>query len=300
LFTPSLGCCIAVVFALGTLLKADLRLLTVERFAGFAKEKLSAGHLRLKAVFFILVLMLCIKTVARNKAWKSNAILAATDMPGLANCSRAHFFYANTLAAQLRKAYDPATEAEMIAHYKKSYHISNEAYYAYMALGTYLCNSKKLSEGMAVLDSMLLVYPNQADPNYYMGKACYEVKNYPRAITCLQRSKQLAPAVMITWYFLALAYSAEGDYANALATVAQLKERFGEQPSVYDALGHIYFDKGDLEQSTKSTLELLRFNVPPNQVYGAVIGRYQSKKQDSLAAVYYRQAMEKGVFKNGR
>jgi tetratricopeptide (TPR) repeat protein len=105
--------------------------------------------------------------------------------------------------------------------------------------------------------------------------------------------------VFITYYTLSIAYARSGAFDKALAIIDKARKEFPETMQLYEALGNIYYEKGDLELSAKNTLEMLRFGANPKNVYGIVIGRFQMKKQDSLAAQYYRQAIAQGVFSPG-
>ena len=108
---------------------------------------------------------------------------------------------------------------------------------------------------------------------------------------------KLAPEVFTTYFTLSMAYSRKGEFDKAIALISSAEKKFSPSSRTYEALGVIYFDKGDMEQSTKNTLETIRYGADPQLVYKIVIGRYQYKKQDSLATLYYREAYAKGIFK---
>ncbi len=296
MFTPSLGLIIAFVFLLGKLLKLDFTTLQIsDVFALTTKNK---NYTSLKYMVTVLVLFYGALTFARNTVWKNNETLITHDLPALDNCSRAHSYYADILKTKLVANYNSNLETEMIVHYKKSIAISNEAYYAYIGLTTYFINVKKYDEAIHLLDTMLVKYANQADPNFYMGQALYASAKYEQALPYLQKSLTLAPEVSNTYYFLALTHSKNKQYTEAEKIITTCKTKFGSTAFIYDALSNIYFDKGDIEQSTKYTFEMLNYGGDPEMVYGTVIGRYQVLKQDKPAAFYYNQAREKGLFKN--
>lgn len=186
----------------------------------------------------------------------------------------------------------------MIKHYRKSISISNEAYYSYIGLSTYLIRAQRFNESTILLDSMLHKYADQADPTFYMGQALYGLKKYNKAVFYLQKSLALAPEVSNTYYYLSLVLSKNGKYTEAEKIINTCKTKFGETAIIYEALGEIYFDKGDIDNSTKYTFEMIKFGADPEMVYGKVIGRYQILKLDQPAAFYYNQAREKGLFKN--
>lgn len=298
LFSPSLGLSIMTVFALGKFCKIDFRSLKADTVLRFGNAKNQAPGAAVYVLLCVCVL-LAFKTFFRNKVWKNDLALVSHDMPYLENCARAHSYYADLLKVKLSSGFDATTEALMIDHYKKSYTISPESYYAYMGLGTYYCSVKRYGEGISVLDTMVHRFPEQADPHFYLGQALSHEGNYKEAIYHLERSLKLAPEVLMTYYTLSTAYSKNRDFEKALATVETARKKFTDSGVIYDALGNIYYEMGDMEQATKNTFELLRFGENPQKVYGLIIGRYQNKKQDSLALLYYKEAVGKNIFKPG-
>jgi len=293
LFTPSLGLAIVSVFLLQLLFRVDFKTLALPEWLSL-KNRQANG---LKYGAFLVLVLLGIKTISRNGDWKNNETLMTHDLPYLENCSRAHQYYADILRDKLNGSYNASMEASMIAHYSRSFEISGEAYYARLGLGRYYSSVKNYAAGIAVLQKLVSLFPEQADPNFYLGEALFHTGRYQEAIMYLYKSRELAPAVLSTYYFLALAYSKDGATVKALSTVEQARQTFGESGLIYDALGNIYFDAGDMDRSTRFTFEQLRFGEDPQKVYGTVIGRYQVKKIDKAAAFYYEQALAKGIFK---
>lgn len=293
LFTPSLGLAIVTVFLLQLLFKVDFKTAALPGWLSLKNRQSNV----LKFGVLVVLVLLGIKTLIRNGDWKSNETLMSHDMPYLENCSRAHQYYADILRDKLPASYNASAEASMIAHYTRSFEISDEAYYARLGLGRYYCSIKNYAAGIAVLEKLVSLFPEQADPNFYLGEALFHTGRYKEAIVYLYKSRELAPAILSTYYFLALAYSKDGATAKAVSTIGEARQKFGESGLIYDALGNIYFDAGDMDQSTRLTFEQLRFGEDPQKVYGIVIGRYQFKKNDKAAAFYYEQALSKGIFK---
>ncbi len=293
LFTPSLGLAISTVFLLERIFKVDFKTATLPGWLS-PKNRQATG---LKYGALVVLVLLGLKTVIRSRDWKDNETLMTHDMPYLENCSRAHQYYADILRDKLNVSHNASMETSMIAHYTRSFEISAEAYYARLGLGRYYCSIKNYGAGIAVLQKLVSLFPEQADPNFYLGEALFHTGHYKEAITYLYKSRELAPAILNTYYFLALAYSKEGATAKAVSTIEQARQKFGESGLIYDALGAIYFDAGNMDTSTRFTFEQLRFGEEPQKVYGTVIGRYQFKKHDKAAAFYYEQALAKGIFK---
>ncbi|MCC6372474.1 MAG: tetratricopeptide repeat protein [Bacteroidia bacterium] len=298
LFSPSLGLCIAVVFGAFHLFGMSLKDAKVSNFFSLQQNN-TRSQKNFRMAFLLVALLLSIKTFTRNAVWKNDWTLTSGDMPRLENCSRAHNYYADNLKKKLMQNYNPEVENEMIQHYQKSIAISKEAYYSQLSLADYYNKTGRFNEAIVLLDTMLAIFPNQADPHFYMGDALYSAGNYTKAKTHLLKSLQLAPEVLITYFRLAITQSRLGEFEEAFKTVETARAKFSESSYIYEALGAIYFEKKEMELSTKATLEMLRFGADPQKVYGAVIGRYQTLKQDSLAKKYYVEAQSKGLFRQG-
>lgn len=293
LFTPSLGLAIVTVFLLQLLFKIDFKTVALSEWLSLKSRQVTA----LKYGALVVLVLLGIKTLSRNGDWKNNETLMTHDLPYLENCSRAHQYYADILRDKLNGSSNASLEASMIAHYTRSFEISNDAYYARLGLGRYCCGIKNYAAGITVLEKLVSLFPEQADPNFYLGEALFHTGHYKEAIGYLYKSRELAPAILSTYYFLALAYSKDGATDKAVSTIELARQKFGESGLIYDALGNIYFDAGDMDQSTRFTFEQLRFGEDPQRLYGTVIGRYQLRKNDKAAAFYYQQALAKGIFK---
>src|SRR6185369_9731462 len=162
-------------------------------------------------------------------------------MPYLENCARAHVYYADNLRVRLNMSFDKNVEEEMLKHYLRAIEISKESYYAYLGLATYYTGIKKYQESIALLDTMMKHFPNQADPNYYIGDNYFNIANYSKAVTYLETSLRLAPEVFNTYYTLSIAYSRHGEYEKALKTINTAKQKFGESSFICESLGNIYF-----------------------------------------------------------
>lgn len=292
-FVPSLAVCMLLIFVFEKLLKTDFSTIKINKVFSGNNDL----HPAFKYGFIIIIGLLSLRTFYRNKNWKNDESLITHDMPYLENCARAHNYYADILKKKLKDNFDANTEQQMIAHYRKACEITNESYYAWLGLGSYFFDKGKTDEGIEVLDAMLKIFPEQADPNYYFGACLLKKGDAKKAILYLEKSLRLAPEVSSTYYQLSLSYSASGEFEKAENTALTAKQKFGESAMVYDALGTLYFEKNNLEQSTKYTLEMLRLGENPQAVYGKIIGRYQLKKMDDKAALYYNEAVAKGIFR---
>lgn len=307
-FTPSLFFITFLVFAICRLLNIDIR----KPLPGNFKVNSIKSFFDKKPVAFVLILlMLSITTFARNKVWKDDFTLISNDMPALENCSRAHYYYANLIKGKLMQVPDAAMEHDMIFHFNRSIEISDSAYYSYMALGTYYCDLKRFNEGIPVLTKMAALFPNQADPHYYLGQALYQTGSLNEGIAHLEKSLTLAPEVSITYYDLALAYAKNDEFNRSLDTLKTMEQKFQASMLLFDAYGKVFYQRAlkstkdnavnsnsiedDMKNSTAATLKCVDFGGDPKLVYSQVIGRYQTLNDNENAKRYYNDALSKGI-----
>ncbi|MBI3519355.1 MAG: glycosyltransferase family 39 protein [Bacteroidetes bacterium] len=289
-FVPSLAIIICVLFIIEQFF---LKWIKSETFESFFMGK---KHMPFKYACFLVLVLLSIKTFSRNKVWKNTETLFTNDMPHLQNCARAHQYYADLLQDKLQINFDANMEQQMINHYKKSIEICDKSYYSYLKLSMYYSKTNRLSEAVSLLNEMMKKFPEQADVYYYLGEVYYKLKVYDKSVMLLSDSKELAPDVMNTYLLLSLAQSKNKQFGEAINTITICEQKFGVSANSLDTKSELYFDNGNINESTQMALQLLNYGADPKQVYSKIIGRYQILKMDKDAAFYYKEARNKGVF----
>jgi tetratricopeptide (TPR) repeat protein len=91
LYTPSLGICLAMAYALARFLQKTEQ--TASSASGFLVANGKAA-----AVMVVLVCAYGFLTVSRNAEWKDNLTLFRADVQKAPNSAKLHYFYANQLA----------------------------------------------------------------------------------------------------------------------------------------------------------------------------------------------------------
>jgi tetratricopeptide (TPR) repeat protein len=298
LFTPSVGLCVLTVWLFGFIFKINFEKQTVIDLLNIAKDRQKkAFQPTFKFLFGCILILLSLKTISRNKVWKNNESLVTHDMPQLENCARANNYFADVLQNKLKNNYDATTETLMIKHYLKSIEISKASYYAFLGLGNYYKNIKKYNQALPVFDSMVHLFPEQADPHFFIGDTYLQLEEYQKAEKHLSKALALAPNVLSSYLSLSLTLSKLGKFDEAIKLLEHAKKLFGESLSISENFGIVYFEKGDLALSSKYTFQLINYGIDVQTVYKIVIGRYQFNKQDSMAALIYKEGIAKGVFR---
>ena len=290
LFIPSLGLCMLFVGLLVHFLKPF-------KNAKNPIEKFSKMPIPFRGAVLSVFLLFAILTFSRNGVWKDDFTLVSTDLPHLENSARAHYYYASLLNKQLRDGvWNGAKEKDMIEHYERSMEISDSIYYGRLELAAYYNDNKRFDEGIAVLEKMVKLFPKTSDPRHFLGQAYVQLENYEDAVVQLEKSIEFAPRSHDSYYLLAISYSKTGQFDKAIAIAEDGLQKFPESSVfMYEALGHIYFDKGDLAESTKNTLKMIALGRDAYSVYATIIGRYQLKGDAENAALYYQSAVQQGI-----
>lgn len=289
LFLPSLGLCMMLVAGIDWLIKklGDGKQITSWKEIPFVVR---SGGLA------ILVLLMGM-TFVRNKAWADDLTLVSTDMPHLQDCARAHYYYATELNFALQnEGWDSKKEAQMIEHYRRSMELSDSIYFGRLELATYFLNGKDFEQGIPILEEMIDLFPSTSDPYYYLGQSYVQREFFDKAVPVLEKCLDLAPNSHDATYLLAISYGKTGAYDKGISLAKQgMKEYPNATGNMYQALGYIYFDKGDMTASNQATFKLLEYGHEPYQVYATVIGRYQTLGDSVNALRYYQEAISKGV-----
>jgi tetratricopeptide (TPR) repeat protein len=233
----------------------------------------------------------------RNRVWADDFTLISSDMPHLENCARAHYYYATELNEQLQEeGWNAHSEQEMIAHYRRSMELSDHIYFGRLELATYYLNHEAPADGEIILKEMTSLFPKAADPFYFLGQRNVQTENYPEAVRNLEKCLQLAPRSHDAVYLLSISYGKTGKPQQGLDLVFQGLNTYPEaRGNMYDALGHIYFDMGNMQSSVEATLTSIQFGRDPYVSYATVIGRFQSVGDSVSAMRYYQDAINRGI-----
>lgn len=289
LFIPSLGLTMMLVYLIDLLIR---------RFSGNKDyQRVKELPVMVKGGLWSVLAVLSAMTILRNQVWHDDFTLVSHDMPYLENCARAHYYYATELNQKIREeGFAPELETEMIQHYIKASGLSDSIYYGRLELAGYYCDQKAFDKGIPIYREMTKLFPKASDPEHYLGQAYFEQELYSDAIPHLKRSIELAPKSHDSYYYLAIAYGKTGQGDKGVKTALKGMEDYPQaEVNMHEALGHIYYDMGDMDKSIASTLKLIDFGRKPYDVYATIIGRFQAKGDTANALKYYQIAIEKGI-----
>lgn len=295
LFFASLGLSIILIVLVSKLLKTDFS--TSEKSAQLSLSK-AIGQLNLnqKITYIVIFGVFSAITFSRNGIWENDFTLVENDMERLDSSARPHYYYATNLLQDIQLN-GPSRDKEQLMkhHYRRSMELSDSIYYARIELGTYLLNQGEIMEGTSIFEKAVQLFPKVSDPRHYLGQAYVQNEQYAKAIPHLEKSIEFAPKSVDSYYLLAISYGKSGEFEKGIQLARSGLQKFSQaKASMYEALGHIYFDKNNLKKSTESSLKMIEYGSDPYTVYATIIGRYQEKGDNENAARYYQSAIQKG------
>lgn len=296
LFFASVGLSIVLIGVLLKLLKLDLHA-TEKSFDLPLLKSLKEYQLSHKLIFVAVLLFFSIVTFSRNGVWKNDFTLVENDMERLESSARPHYYFATNLLLDIQQnGLTAEKEERMIHHYRRSMELSDSIYYGRIELGGYLCDQGRIEEGAAVFQETVDLFPTASDPRHYLGKAFVQLEKYEESIEHLEKSIEYAPKIGDSYYLLAISYAKTGKGEQGLELIKKGFVKFPEaKQSLYEALGHIYFEMNDMEKSTENTLKMIDFGADPFRVYATIIGRYQAMGDKESADKYYQSAVQQGI-----
>jgi len=239
LFTASLGFCIAVVFLLVKLFKADPAQLS---YANASKVFYAVG---------IIALLYCGKTIARNGAWKNNTVLYESGMETAPNSWRAQYLLGVEYTRQLDEEKDTVKKRELfnkaIEHFNASIRAlpgTSEAYvlkgYAFEFIGHHE------DSAIATYKAALAIDPLNDKAAINLGSVYVRTGHFPEAIKVLGAEIARDSSNTDAIANLAAAYGNSGHFPEALKYYAEALRIKPDQPVyVYNSLTNIYHFMGD-------------------------------------------------------
>jgi len=282
-FGPSLGLSIAGVSSVGWMLD--------KLFKNAEQARIwIVGLLALSVLGFY-----SFQTFQRNKAWKDNYTLFSTDIGKLGNCAKSHEHYADVLHEKYLRTGDAALIPEITYHYQASIEISDKSYYSFIKLGSNYASFGNPELGIQVLRKAVELFPDRADPNFYLGSALFQQKKYSEAIPYFKKGVEYSPRISDSHELLIRSYEAVGSLDSALLIASNSVALFPQDIKIRDAICDVYFGMKDYDIAFAHADTLLDL-AGSNPVYWKkAIGIRQLIGRDAEANALYRKGLEKGV-----
>ena len=239
LFMASLGYCIAIVFLLIKLFKAD------------PVQMKYASAPKLFYVIGTIALLYGVKTVARNGVWKNNTVLFESGVQTAPNSWLAQYLLGVEYTRHLSDERDPTRKRELfdkaIEHFNSSIRALPDYSGAYVPKGfVYDIMGGYDDSAATAYQAALVIDPTNDKASAYLGSLYGRMGKYADAI------KYLSPVVArdstntAAMANLAAAYCNSGNFPQALNYYAEALRIKPDQPAnVFMSLTNIYHYMGD-------------------------------------------------------
>lgn len=155
------------------------------------------GRILIYAATGLLLILFSIKTITRNKDWKSDLSLYEHDMEFLDKSAKANGIYATKLLFELSRNRDAADQnviSLIIKHYKRSVEIFPDYYSSWNNIGyVYLITGKDPEKALPYIDKALEIKPEYPEALFSKG-LCYEMKGeYEKAAELYKKAMDINP-----------------------------------------------------------------------------------------------------------
>jgi tetratricopeptide (TPR) repeat protein len=220
LFLPSVAFCLAAVYGLAKLFRIDL-----------LNFDLHYRYMN-KALFLVAGIVLLLysgKTWSRNKVWKSDTVLFATDLETVPNSAHMLFYYANNLVNKDSLAAVSPQEREV-----------------------------RLKVGLEKINKALSLYELFPDAHNVAGRIYYEKKDFERSFKEYDRAMQMNPGKGMYHNNAGTCLFSTGKYEEAAKAFKKAIEidpydadAKGNLGSAYGAMGEAFKAKGDMQNANK-------------------------------------------------
>ena len=232
LFLPSIAFCIALGYGLSRLFRLNFTE-PASKFGTFM-----TGGKAFVGVSIVIIVLFSVKTVARNKDWKSNSALFTKDVETVPNSAHMLMYYTDFMSN--KDTLKTLPDAERMA---------------------------RLAKAKKSIDKALSIYELFPDAHYLSGRIWYESKQYDSAYKSFSRASALNPGralyhnnVGTSLFSMGRFDEARAEFEKAVNLDKNDADHAFNLGSAYGALGEQYRSKNDQENARRMfTLAIPQF-----------------------------------------
>jgi tetratricopeptide (TPR) repeat protein len=239
LFIPSLGFCLAAAYLITQPFQAEFK---VNKFWKSAIKPLSITAVILIAYGF--------KTIDRNRAWKDNFTLYATDVKNCDRSARCQYYYGLGLMKEKAiKLKDQKRKEELILESVQAFDRALEILptysdaYGQRGLAFYRLNNYQAA--LADYQKAVEYNPSNATALSNMGSLYFQSKQYQKAREAYERALRLNPNHVDALANYASTLGTLGEYNTAITYFKKAIAIKPQEPSYYQMVGITYQNLGN-------------------------------------------------------
>ena len=247
LFTPSFGFAIVTGSLLVLLLK---NVKTNDSF-----QQVFAGNKAFTAILFFVLIVYSVTTLSRNRDWKDNLSLYATDVNRSTNSARAHYNYGSALMANAESGENGGKKMEMLqtasVELKKALAIYAGYTDAYNNLGNVYSDMGQKDSAIYYYAQTLKMDSGYMKGYFNLGINYYSLGRYAEAIPMLGKYAMYKPETPQIYYYIGNSYGGIGKFDEAIICLEKNLTLGGENLETLVLLGKAYGFKKQLDKSVE-------------------------------------------------
>ena len=207
----------------------------------------------------LIVLLLAVKTISRNTAWKDNFTLFTTDVKTSSNSAKLRNAAGGELVFQANRIEDEARKQRMLleaeGHLKEAVRLHPLYKEAYLIMGNCYNYLKRYDESIQAYTNALRIDPSYEEANnnlaitYQQGGRFFgeQQGNLQKAIQYLEQAKALRPNDFENSRLLGVAYGLQGNAVKALESFKKATEIEPNNADAWFMLGTAYYNMGQAD-----------------------------------------------------
>jgi tetratricopeptide (TPR) repeat protein len=211
LFTPSFGFAIVTGSLLLMLLK------NIKAKDSF--QQIFSNNKVFTAILFLVLIVYSVTTVSRNRDWKDNLSLYATDVNRSPNSARAHYNYGSALMAKVESGETGEKKMGM------------------------------LHTASVELKKAVAIYPGYTDAYNNLGNVYSDMGNKDSAVYYYAQTLKMDSGYMKGYFNLGINYYSLGRYAEAIPMLGKYAMYKPETPQIYYYIGNSYGGIGKFDEA---------------------------------------------------
>lgn len=154
-------------------------------------------------------------------------------------------------------------------------------------------NLEDYGKAISGLQKVLAITPNDAEAAYTLGRSYLEQEDYKNAIPAYQKAVALDPSRNAWMYELGLQYYNQGDFKNALTYfISAEKAGYTKSNDFYENIGFCYLNTGDIANGMMNLKTVLERKPNNKELLQDIAQAMYTTKHYDDALTYYQKLLE--------
>lgn len=240
----------------------------------------------------IVIIPYTLKTIDRNKDWKSEETLFKNDIRYAEKSAKANYFYASHLKTEYVRnmgknnpQYNLTQQEKIIKHLSNAISIDSNYIDAINSLGeVYSMAQNNQDKAIEQFRRAVTIKPDFADGWYNLGYAYFQKSDYAKALVGFKKAAEIKKHDYRAFYNLSTTYNKLSYTDSAIMVMDKFIELNPELPFAYEQNGIYYLMKTGTLQAVKYLEKAHSIDASNKRVNGLLKQYYLSKNDSENAA----------------